>query len=57
MYELTKVIIVGKNKNLIFAASQIVIPGFKSFNNSQKLLFMSFVASLSGNYFLRKKTY
>lgn len=34
IYILTKVIIVGKNKDFVFAAFQIVALSFKGFNNS-----------------------
>lgn len=41
IYELTQVIIVFKDENLVFIALSIVSQGFKSFKNIQKLLNMS----------------
>ena len=43
IYKSTDIIILYKNENLIFLAFQIVPPGFKNFNNRQKLIIMSFV--------------
>lgn len=53
----TKVIMVNKDQQLIFAALQIVAPGFKALNISQKLLIMDLVASFDGNHFLEDKGY
>ncbi len=47
---------VNKNEDLIFAAFQAVAPSLKGFNNSQKLLIVGFVLSLSGDHLLRKKS-
>lgn len=33
IYQLTGVFIINKNKDLVFAAFEIVVPGFKGFNN------------------------
>lgn len=57
IYKLTKVIIVSKDKNYIFAAFQIVVPSLKSFNNSQKLLLVDFVPYLYQNHFWCNKSY
>ncbi len=48
---------VNKDEDLIFAVFQAVVPSIKAFNNSQELLIMSLVLSLSGNHLLRKKGY
>ena len=34
IYELTEVVIVSKDKDLVFAALQVVTPSLKSLNNS-----------------------
>ncbi len=48
---------VSKDKNLVFAVLQIVVPSLKGFNNNQELLIIGFVLSLSGDYLLREKSY
>ncbi len=55
--ELTEVIMVSKDKDLVFAAFQVVAPSLKGFNNSQELVIVGFVPSLSGDHLLRKKGY
>ncbi len=57
IYELTEVIIVSKDKDLVFAAFKVVAPSLKGFNDSQELLIVSLVPSLSGKYLLREKGY
>ena len=57
IYELTEVVVVHKDKKLIFVTLQIVAPSFKSFNNSQKLLVMSLIINLGKDLFLKKKSY
>lgn len=57
IYELTGVVIVSKNKNLIFAAFQVVMPSLISFNNSKRHLIIYFASSIYKNHFLRKKNY
>ena len=52
IYELTEVIMVNKDKDLVFAAFQVVVPSLKSFNNSQEFLIVSLVSSLSENHLL-----
>ena len=34
IYEITKVIIIYKNENLVFLAIQVIKPNFKYFNNN-----------------------
>ncbi len=53
----TEVIMVSKDKNLIFAALQVVAPSLKGFNDSQELLIVGFVLSLSGDHLSREKGY
>ena len=48
---------VSKDGDLVFLAFQVVAPSLKNFNNSQKLLVVSFILSLSKNNFLREKSY
>lgn len=43
IYKLTNVIIVDKDKNLVFATFQLVAPSLESFNNSHKFLIMGFI--------------
>ena len=48
---------IGKHKNLEFAALQVVAPGLKSFNYGQQFLIVHFVPSLYWDHFPRKKDY
>ncbi len=57
IHKSTEVIMVSKDEDLIFAAFQVVAPSFKVFNNSQELLIVSLVPSLSGDHLLREKGY
>ena len=57
IHESTQVVVVCKNKKLLFVPLQVVAPSCKGFNNSQKLLVMSLVAGLDKNDFLREKSY
>ncbi len=57
IHKLTKVIMVSKNEDLIFATLQVVAPSLKNFNNRQELLIVGFVPSLSGDHLLRIKDY
>lgn len=45
IYKLTKAIIVGYNKNFVFATLQVVAPGLQSFNNGQELNIISSISS------------
>ena len=57
IYESTKIVIVSKNKNLIFIIFQVVVPSLESLNNGYKFLIVSLVPSFYGDHFLRKKSY
>ncbi len=48
---------VNKDKNLVFAAFQVVVPSLKRFNDSQELLIMGFVSSHSEDHVSREKGY
>ncbi len=48
---------INKDEDFVFIAFQVVAPSFKSFNNSQELLIVSLVPSLSRDYLLREKSY
>ncbi len=43
---------VSKDKDLIFAALQVVAPSLKGFNNSLELLIVGFISSLSRDHLL-----
>ena len=43
IYESTKVIMVSKDKDLVFATFQVVAPNLKGFNNSQKFWILGLV--------------
>ena len=47
----------NKDKDLVFIAFQVSMPSFQSFNDSQEFLIVSFIPSLSKNYFLGEKRY
>ncbi len=57
IHESTEVIIVNTDEDLVFAVFQVVAPSLKDFNDSQELLIMGFVPSLSGDHLLREKDY
>lgn len=57
IYKIIKVVIVNENENFILATFQVVAPSFKGFNNSQKLLVISFISSLNRNYLSGEKIY
>ena len=52
IHESTEVVVVRKDKDLVFAAFQIVAPSLKGFNDSQELLIVGLVAGLSRDHFL-----
>lgn len=54
IYELIEVIIVSKDKDLVFAIFQVVGPRLKSLNNSPELLIMYFIYHLYVNHFSKK---
>ncbi len=45
IYELTEIVVVDKDEDLMFAALQIVAPSLKHFNNSSDLLIVGFIPS------------
>lgn len=55
--ELAEIIIVSEDKDLKFAAFQVVGPTLKSFNNDQEFLVMNFIPSLCCNYLSGEKNY
>lgn len=55
IHKLTKIIITDNNKNLECAIFQVVVPSFKSFSNSQKILIITLVSSLYKDYLFQKK--
>ena len=57
IHETTEVIVVRKDKNLMFTIFQIVTPRLEGFNNSQKFTVMSLVSCLCRNHFLKKERY
>lgn len=57
IHKLTKVIVVGKNKNLIFITFQVVVPSLKDFNDGQKYLIIDLIMTLSKNHLLWEKSY
>ena len=54
IHELSKVIVVSKNKDLVFATFWIMLPCFEGVNNGQKLTVVSFVLKFGKNYFMQK---
>ena len=52
IYELTKIIVVRKDEDLVFTVLQVVVPSLKGFNNSQELLIVCLVVGLSGDHLL-----
>ncbi len=57
IHESAEVIMVSKDEDLVFAVFQVVAPSLKGFNDSQELLIVGFVPSLSGDHLLREKGY
>ena len=57
IYEMTEVIMVRKDENLMLAAFQIVTPRLKGFDNGQKLTVVGRVLYLYRNHFPRKECY
>ncbi len=57
IHESTEVIMVSKDENLVFVVFQVVAPSLKDFNNSQEILIVSLVLSLSGDHLSREKGY
>ena len=57
IHELAEIVVIGKLKNLISVALQVVAPSLKGFNYSQQFLIVRFVPSLRRNHFSREKRY
>ena len=57
IHETTEVIVVRKDKNLMLATFQIVMPCLESFDNGQKLAIVGLIPSLYKNHFPRKEDY
>ena len=57
IYKTTEVIVVRKDKNLIFAAFQVMAPSLKCLNNGKKLAVLGLVSSFCRNHFFRKECY
>ncbi len=57
IHELTEVMLVSKDEELVFAVLQVVAPSLQGYNDSQELLIVSLVPSLSGDHLLREKGY
>ena len=57
IYELTEVIKVRKDENLMLAAFQIVTPRLDGLDDSQKLTIVGFIPSFCRNHFLKKEGY
>ena len=54
IHELSKVILVSENEDLVFETFQIMPPCFECFDDGQKLTVVSFVSSFGRNYFTQK---
>ena len=50
VYKLTKVVVVCKDENLMFATFEVMLSGLKHLNDGQKLTIVSLVPSLSRNH-------
>ena len=57
IHETTEVVVIRKDKNLMLAIFQLVPPGLKSLDDSQKLTVVGFISSLGRNHFPGKKDY
>ena len=57
IHEMTEVILVRKDKNLMLKIFHVVPPGLESLDDSQKLAVMGLIACLYRNYFPRKECY
>ena len=57
IHEMTEVIMVRKDKNLMLVTFQIVTQRLEGLNNSQKLTVVSLIPSLGRNHFPRKEGY
>lgn len=50
IHKTTNVVMINKHENFVLATFYVVLPGFKDFNNSQKLNVPSFVSSFGWNH-------
>ena len=57
IHETTKVMMICKDENLIFAAFQVMAPYFEGFDDSQKLAVVDLVLCFRWNHFIQKKRY
>lgn len=57
IHKSTEVNIVSNNEYLVFAPFLVVVPSFKDLNDSQELLIVDFVTSLSWDHLLKEKSY
>ncbi len=57
IHKLTEVIMVSKDEDLVFIAFQVVTLSLKGFNDSQELLIVSLISSLSREHLSKKKGY
>lgn len=57
IYKLAEIIIVSKNKDLIFVAFKIVASSLKDLKNSQNFLIAGFVSCLNQNHLLQEISY
>lgn len=55
IYEVVKIVVIYKKKNLIFTIFQIVPPSFKSFDNCQKVVIISLVSNFYRYHLSKKK--
>lgn len=57
IHESAEIVVVGKDKNLKFAALQVVMPSFKSLKYGQELFVVNFLPSLRRDHLSKKKEY
>ena len=55
IHKITKIVVICKDKYLVFATFEIVMLCFESFDNSQKLTVMVLVQNFYKNYFPKKR--
>ena len=55
IYEPTKAVVIYKDKHLVLATFQIVMPCLENFDNSYMLAVMGLISSLCRNHFFQKK--
>lgn len=57
IFELTGIVVVCEDEDLVFTIFQVVTLSFKGFYNSQVLLIISLVSSLGGYHISKEKDY